>query len=143
MKPKKFIIGIDPDTEKSGVALKCEGNITLHNWRFFDLYDNLNNLQEDGVKMLVLVEGGWLNKSNWHKKEKGSAAINAKIGSHTGANHETGKKIVEMLEYLKIPHRVIKPTKTKIKAKLFKMITKIDVRTNQEQRDAYMLIHGL
>lgn len=37
----------------------------------------------------------------------------------------------------------VKPTRSKVNAEFFKQITKIDKRTNQEQRDAYMLIHGL
>lgn len=139
----KLLIGIDPDVDKSGVAIKSKKNISLHNWGFFELFDNLLTLKKEGAQMLVIVEAGWLNKSNWHKNDKGSAALNAKIGSHTGANHETGKKIVEMLEYLKIIHQLIRPSQSKVNAKLFKMITKIEQRTNQEQRDAYMLIHGL
>ena len=139
----KIIIGIDPDVDKNGVAINHCKNITLDNLRFFELFEKLKTLQLESIPMIVVVEGGWLNKSNWHKKEKGSAAVNAKIGNHTGANHETGKKIVEMLEYLNITHVVVKPTKSKVNAKLFKMITGIKQSTNQEKRDAYMLIHGL
>jgi len=138
----KIVIGIDPDVDKNGVAIKNKDGFTLHNWKFFELFDKLKEMNHEEV-VLVMIEGGWLNKSNWHKSEKGSAALNAKIGSHTGANHETGKKIVEMMEYLKLPYRVIKPTKTKVNAKLFKMMTKHKGGSNQEQRDAYMLIIGL
>lgn len=140
---QNILVGIDPDVEKNGVAINNCGEITLSNLSFFDLFDKLKELQKQNIPLLVIVEGGWLNKSNWHKKVKGSAALNAKIGSSTGANHETGKKIVEMLEYLNITHVVTKPTKSKLNAKVFKMLTKIEGRTNQEQRDSFMLIHGL
>jgi len=139
----KVNIGIDPDVSKSGVAYIYNDEIGLYNMTFFELFDYLKSSIGEPYETFVVVEGGWLNKSNWHKSEKGSAALNAKIGSHTGANHETGKKIVEMLEYLGIAYKVAKPTKSKIKAEMFKKITKIEGRTNQEQRDAYMLIHGL
>lgn len=138
----KVIIGIDPDVDKSGVSIKSKDGFTLHNWKFFELFDKLKAMNREEI-ILVMIEGGWLNKSNWHRKEKGTAALNAKIGSHTGANHETGKKIVEMMEYLGLPYKVVKPTQTKVNAKLFKMLTKYEGRTNQEQRDSYMLIIGL
>lgn len=149
--PKKKIndvfIGIDPDVEKSGVAYKEGELIELSNLSFFELYDYFLYVKQSQVitmqKVLVVVEGGWLNKSNWHKSEKGSAALNAKIGSRTGANHETGKKIVEMLDYLDIPYKVTKPTRKKVKAKEFKNLTNVMGRTNQEQRDAFMLIYGM
>lgn len=139
----RLLIGIDPDTEKNGVAYVNGVNISLRNMTFFELFDLLKYAKENFDDILVVVEGGWLNKSNWHKSEKGSAALNAKIGSHTGANHETGKKIVEMIEYLEIKYKVVKPTKSKIKADSFKKITKIQEQTNQEKRDAYMLVYGL
>lgn len=144
MKNKQYIIvGVDPDVDKSGVAINENGKITLHNLRFFELFDELKRMKIYGPPMFCVVEGGWLNKSNWHKDKKGSAAVNATIGARTGANHETGKKIVEMLKYLKIEHKVVRPTQSKVNARLFKMITRIDKRTNQEQRDSYMLIHNL
>ena len=48
-----------------------------------------------------------------------------------------------MCEYLDIESVPVKPTKSKVDADFFRQITKIDKRTNQEQRDAYMLIHNL
>lgn len=139
----KIIIGIDPDIDKSGVASNNGKDKELLNLTYFELFEYLKEKQGIYEHILVLVEAGWLNKSNWHKDEKGSAALNAKIGKHTGENHQVGKKIVEMLQYLKIKYKEIRPTSTKLNAKVFGMITGIKTRTNQEMRDAYMLIHGL
>jgi len=137
------LIGIDPDIDKNGVAYIYGKETGLFNYTFFELFDFLKLKKSEKTEVFVVVEGGWLNKSNWHTKKKGSAALNAKIGSYTGANHETGKKIVEMLEYLKIPYKVTRPTKTKLKEEYFKKLTGLKGRHNQEQRDAYMLIFGL
>lgn len=138
----KILIGIDPDVDKSGFA-RIEGNqLKLDNLSFFDLYEELKSYQEIVVKPVVYVECGYLNKSNFHKKAGMSAALNAKIGERTGANFETAKKIVEMCEYLKIPYVKIKPKASKITNNYFKKITGINTRTNQEQRDAMMLIWG-
>ena len=140
----KIIVGIDPDVTKSGVAFKKGKDIVLANLEFFRLFDKLKELIETSGKenITVYIECGFLNKGNWHKT-LGSNSVNTQIGQRTGANHETAKKIVEMCEYLNISHVTVKPTKSKVNDTFFRQITKIDKRTNQEQRDAYMLIHGL
>jgi len=142
----RILIGIDPDITKSGVALINGDKKELYNLNFFELFDFFNQvLLQKGAseEILIVIEAGWLNGGNWHTKNKGSAALNAKIGNNTGRNHETGRKIVEMCEYLEIPFKLLKPTTSKLKAKIFKSITKIEGRTNQETRDAMMLIFNM
>jgi len=141
-KKEKFIVGIDPDVDKSGVAFLSGNQLQLDNLTFFQLFDYFNEMKKKYPGLEVYVECGFLNKSNWHKKSDRSAAFNSKIGEHTGANFETAKKIVEMCEYLKITHYKIKPTKSKITNDYFKSITGYTGKTNQEQRDAFMLIFG-
>mgnify|MGYP000290616877 CR=1 FL=1 len=134
------LIGIDPDVSKSGVCLyNSKTNFTLLTLSYFELFDLLKNTN---VNIKVYIEAGWLNKSNWHKVANGSASINANIGLRTGANHEVGRKIVEMCEYLKIEYFLIRPTKSKINAETFNKITGFNKRTNQEVRDATMLVFG-
>jgi len=70
-------------------------------------------------------------------------ALNSKIGERIGANHEVAKKICEMCEHLKIEFIQVRPTKTKTNSDYFKKITGYNKRTNQEQRDACLLIWGL
>lgn len=142
MSKDKFIIGIDPDVDKSGIAIIEGNNVTLDNLTFFQLFELFKSFKEQNRKPIIYVECGFLNKSNWHKKAGKSAAFNAKIGEYTGANFETAKKIVEMCEYLRLSHVKIKPTASKKDSDFFKKLTGISFATNQEQRDAYMLIHG-
>jgi hypothetical protein len=138
----KILIGIDPDVEKSGFA-RIEGNqLKLDNLSFFDLYEELKSYQNQVTKPIVYVELGSLNKTNWHSKESKSSKWNSNIGAALGRNFEVANKIVEMCEYLKIPYVKIKPKASKITNDYFKKITGIDTRTNQEQRDAMMLIWG-
>ena len=103
-------IGIDGDVNKSGVCVwkKSTKTIELLTLTFFELFDyfreNKNNIE------LVKIESGWLNKkSNFHGSKNNQTA--ARIGSHVGANHETGKKIVEMCQYLELQYREVKPPK--------------------------------
>ena len=71
-----------------------------------------------------------------------STAFNGKISERVGANHETAKKICEMCEDLGIEYTQVKPTRSKLKSEEFAKLTKIKAKTNQEQRDAFMLVFG-
>lgn len=140
----RLLIGIDPDVEKNGVCFKNGKLIELSNLTFFQLFDFLKSQTNNShMNPIVYIECGFLNASNWHKKANASASLNAKIGERTGANFEVAKKIVEMCEYLNLEYVKVKPTRSKVNAEFFKQITGIDKRTNQEQRDAYFLIHEL
>ena len=136
-------IGIDPDVTKSSFALTYQNQTELTTYSFFELFDRLGqlSLQYPKDKILVYIECGFLNKSNWHKLQKGSSNINAKIGERTGANFETAKKICEMCEYLALKYIQVKPTRKKLNAAEFKAITKIEKHANQEMRDALMLVY--
>lgn len=130
-------IGIDPDVSKSGVAV-YDGEIkSLHNLSFFDLFEFLR----EKTHCKVFIEASWLIKTNWHTNDF-NAQYNAQIGSRTGANHEAGRKIVEMCEYLGIQYEQIKPSRSKVNAEYFKSVSGFQGRTNQEQRDAAMLVIG-
>lgn len=144
---EKNYIGIDPDVTKSGVAFyeSKSKKLELANLTFFELFDYLKFAKSEKLEnqsLKIIIEAGWLNKSNWHKVSNGSSSINAQIGQRTGANHETGKKIVEMCEYLNLEFELVKPTKSKIDSKMFHKITGTIGRTNQDQRDAGMLVYG-
>ena len=147
---RKILIGIDPDVDKSGVAQMAFESLGLLNLSFFHLFDFLShakNISENTVitakiPIKVYIEAGWLNKSNWHTSDSKSRHVNTRIGNNTGANHEVGRKIAEMCEYLKIDYELVRPTQSKVDAVYFKQLTKYQGRTNQEQRDAAMLILG-
>lgn len=139
----KILIGIDPDVDKSGFAMLNGNQMKLANLTFFELFEELKFYKEKEIKPTVYVECGALNKSNWHSKSNKSEKWNSNIGAALGRNFEVANKIIEMCEYLKIPYQKIKPRKSKTSSDYFKQITGINTRTNQEQRDALMLIWGL
>jgi hypothetical protein len=151
MSKVKILIGIDPDTEKSGFALIDKENpsvIELRNLTFFELFSTLseikNSFQTVYFDVEIYIECGFLNQGNRHKVFGGSLSLNSKIGERIGANHEVAKKICEMCDFLQLKYHKIKPTRSKIKDNnIFKKITGFEKRTNQEQRDALMLIWGL
>lgn len=147
------IIAIDPDTEKSGVATLDLDGMKVHAeaMPFPVLLDELSNTQclSRGKNFKVIVEGGWLvSKSNYHyAKGKGGE----RIAKNVGANHETGRKIVEMLEHWGIEHEVIHPlrkcwkgrdgkiTLEELNSLLRGMGIKEMGRCNQDVRDAVLI----
>ncbi|WP_313515611.1 hypothetical protein [Sphingobacterium sp.] len=146
---KGLIIGIDPDVDNNGIAIYQRENkkLELYALSFFQLFDLLA-LKKELIKE-VIVEASWLiKKSNFHNETKG-VRVSSKIGSKTGANHEVGRKIIEMCEYLKIPCQGIKPLKKrwkgrdgKISHEEFFKLTGFSSSTNQEKRDAGLLVWG-
>jgi hypothetical protein len=142
-----ILIGIDPDTKKSGVAVynKQTKKLELTTFTFFELFDYFlfekNLITTHKIDLKVIIEAGWLNKSNWHTENK-NKNISTMIGNRTGANHEIGRKIVEMCEYLGLKYELAIPKKSKVAHEYFKKLTGVIEKTNQEERDAAMLVWG-
>lgn len=140
---KTVFVGVDPDVDKSGYCLvddkfKIEKITTLD---LMDLIVELTALQAtiDG-SVIVFVEAGWKNKTNFHVGAMDNAWKSAKIGSHVGANHEIGRQIIKFCEKAGIECHAITPRGHKMSALDFKRISGWTKRTNQEMRDAYKII---
>lgn len=140
---KKFAIGIDPDIEELGVAgYDCEERefetvSTMNFWETTD-YIKLKNIQY-GKNLVVRISAGWLiDKTMWHKPHANNNIQN-KISMNVGMNHASGKLIAQFCERLSVDYELIKPS-GKVDAKTFKNITKYPFRTNQDVRDAGMLV---
>lgn len=147
-----IIIAIDPDVEKNGVAyLNCENkNLEISTLSFPELLDYLRYVQrcaETTQKhLVVVVEAGYMNKGNWHLNPKDTKAAAAAKGNHTGRNHETARKIVEMCKHWQMEVKEVKPLEKCWKGKDRKItheelarFTGVMGRTNQEGRDAALL----
>lgn len=136
-----LIIGIDPDLEKSGVAILSHA-LELKNLTFPETVD-LFRSQQDQIKK-VLIEAGWLNKkSNVHGRYGQSKSAGERIAKNVGENHATGKLLVEMAKSLNLNVVEVRPTRKKKNSEEFNRITGWVGRSNQEQRDAAMLIFGM
>ena len=105
------IIAIDPDKEKSGVAFlkRSTRQLELTNLAFPLLLDYLQYAKKKGEEthesLIVVVEAGWMNAKSCFHAAQGKQA--EKIAKDVGANHETGRKIIEMCEHYGIevtPH---------------------------------------
>ncbi len=110
---KRTIIGIDPDSEKSGFSVLCPELKLYANICSLSFPALMKELQTwkraaeyEDAELHVYIEGGWLNKSNWHLTtgKYTNLAKAAEIGRCTGRNHQTGILIGEMCEALGIAY---------------------------------------
>lgn len=138
-----IMIGIDPDVHRSGVAIKRGDKLEVQTLTFFALFDALKAIyaNEYLVKSIIIrIEAGWLNeKSNFHGRYGQSKSAGERIAKNVGANHETGRKIAEMCDYIGLPYELIRPQSAKWTPAYFKAITGIETK-NQEKIDAARLI---
>ena len=148
-----LIIAIDPDVDKSGVAVldMAKKQVKTRSMSFPDLIDFLQGCWDiiinEGKALTVVVEAGWLNQANWHLTAKDSARIAAAKGNSTGRNHEVARKIAEMSRHYGLKTVEVKPLIKCWKGKdgkitheeIAQFIPKLSARTNQEERDAALL----
>lgn len=136
-----MIIGIDPDLTKSGVAI-LSPSLELKNLTFAEIV-NLFSSQQENIKKVV-IEAGWLNKkANMHGAPKQRKSVGEQIARRVGLNHATGMHLADMAESLGLKVVLIRPTRSKKNAEDFKRITGWTGRSNQETRDAAMLVWGM
>jgi len=137
VKPR-FIIGIDPDTNKSGMSIfdtKLK-NLVVGEMTLWDIFNDLIKFSMHNI--LVRLEAGHKVKSTWHKGGNGMA-------KRVGANHEIGRQIEKFCIEYNIPFELVKPCGlSNINHETFCKITGWDFKklTNPEKRVAGLLAFG-
>lgn len=141
-------MAIDPDVDKSGVCIMEKdgkrGKITsLSSLGFADLVKSLVLFDGD----VVIIEAGWMNKSNWHIWHNTPPFKAAKMGESVGRNQQVGHCLAELCEGYNIPYIEVAPLSKGWKGKDGKISHEElsyfcelpKKRTNQEERDAVLL----
>lgn len=154
MKARKYdsIISIDPDVSRSGVAYlnPLTRKLEVSNLTFPQVIDFIksesNKASANDLSLIVVVEASWLIQGNWHLQQWERKQRAASKGYDVGRNHETGKKIVEMCQYLGIEvlehyplRKCWKGKDGKITHEELASFTGLVGRTNQDARDAALL----
>lgn len=150
------IIGIDPDCEKSGLAILYhhDRKLLIGSYHFPKLIDVVREFN-NAYNLVVVVEAGWIRQAHWHLTANDTKRSAASKGNAVGRNHETGRKIVEMLKHYHI-NVVEQPPYNKIWKGSDRKITHKELvelldnnnfaylfkKTNQEERDAVLLALG-
>jgi len=152
MKPN-YIVAIDPDCDKSGVAFLevASKRLNVTSMTFPLLLDFLIETRkmciESRKTLVVYVEAGWINASNWHLGKRDNSRVAAAKGNSVGRNHETAHKIAEMCRHYELELEEVRPLKKcwnskdgKIThAEIAQFVPRFPSRSNQEMRDAALI----
>ena len=143
------IIAIDPDVDKNGIAIlhRETKEIQLKSLNFAETIDFVVDFVMSNIQTSVYIEAGWKNKAHWHLMPYDTKQSAAAKGNATGRNHETGRKLCEMLAHRGIAYQLVKPLKKIWNTKdgkisheeLVKLTGLKDKRSNQEERDAALI----
>lgn len=152
MSTADYIIGIDPDVGRSGVAqLRTQGReVETFSLSFPELIDYLQRMRDFEIRthrtVVVVVEAAWKIGKNWHTGRGDSIRTAARKGKDAGRCHEVGRKIVECAEHYglqvveQLPLRKVwKGRDGKITHEELRAFMPVGGRTNQEERDAALL----
>ncbi len=146
---KQIIVAIDPDVDRNGIARIDVPYMAfdVKTLPFPETLDYLQALKSSAKSFEVIIEAGWLNHTHWHTKWGDSGRAIAAKGNAVGRNHEVGRKLAEMCEHWGISYKLVKPLRKmwkgkdgKITAQELTSITGYKGRTNQEGRDAALLV---
>jgi hypothetical protein len=139
----KIAIGIDPDVDNSGIACWDKTTKSFDYIKNMSFWDIIEEFEAWNINIEVVIEAGWLiKKSNWHGHSLQNKSVGERIAKNVGSNHQVGKLLNEYCLKKGIKVTLVKP-KGKINAKTFKNITNYKERTNQDKRDAAMLVYGM
>lgn len=135
----RFKVGIDPDVKASGIAIwniEHQKFTKLVCLPFFEAIELLR-LNKPRIEVVVVSAGWLIKKTSWHGGK--NAGIQAKIAERVGANHQVGLLFEEFCLRDDLPLRLSKPS-GKVTHEYFMKFKKWNDTTNQETRDAAMLI---
>lgn len=164
-----YVIGIDPDIEKNGVACirRSRRELEVHSLTFPETLEYVKGMYREWKEVnetyapasfMVYVEAGWLNKGNWHVQESRNGKFSpsawaAAVGKSDGECSAVSKKLLECFEYYGIPCSPIKPLRKCWKGpdrkitheellqelSVYKVQHKLGARSNPEKRDAALI----
>lgn len=152
MRREGFVIGIDPDVEKSGFALlDCETREfkTVTALSFPDMVDKFAELGAaltEGKEITLVLEDSDLS-TNWHVNPRDNKATAAAKGRSIGMCHATARHLKECAEAYGLEVVLQKPLRKMWKGRDGKITHEeadyfmrgLPKQTNQESRDAALL----
>ena len=151
----KYIIGIDPDINKSGVAIldvNAKMFYPVQALTFMELATKLSMIKVDHEfpitkdNCIVVIEDSD-NRTNWHLEGKHTPRVAAAIGHNTGMCHAVQRLIEEAADWFGFKIALQRPFKKtwmgrdgKItQEEIRQFIPTLPERMNQECRDAALL----
>jgi len=132
-----IIVGVDPDSDKHGVAIYENGNLEiLTQWRLIELIDF--SIGEDKSSVLFSVEDVMANNFVYKRNEKKSKKVQSEIHRCTGRCQQSQVELIRMLEHHGVKYKLHKPMRGNWAGNkmLFERLTGWTGRSNKDTRSA-------
>ena len=152
MKRPDYIISIDPDVDKNGVAYleTATKKLEVSSLALVELIDYLKNAKKEqdmiNCTLTIVVEGGWSNTRTHRRSSHDTFGTASKKGYNVGRNHQRGMDIFQIAKGLGLNvveqpplQKCWKGREGKITHDELSYFTGIIGRTNQENRDAALI----
>ena len=141
-KPKKkeeWVIGIDPDVKKSGLACYKNGElIDLDNQTLIQFFNYSYHLEDNDNKIVFVIEDGNLISSLYTRNKFGNDSVQHKVSERIGANKQRATDLIAIAEHFNIKVVRMKPQKGNWadNKKMFEKVTGWKEKSNPETRSA-------
>jgi len=131
-------IGIDPDSDRSGVVILKDGKLEKKMLGLFELEKYLLTFRDTVSKYLVVIEKGELNKRLFNAV-KMPKRVGLKVAAGIGKNFMITDLLIDFCEIFKITYETYTPRTKKLDSKEMKLLTGME-KSNQEIRDAFRCV---
>jgi len=144
----KIVIGVDPDSDKHGVAEYWDGKlVNLYSMRLMDLRDLLEDIKpRDSIEIHIEDVCG-ISNSGFHVRAKDPLPVKLKKAENVGMCKQAQREVEYLAEYLGIKlikHPISKRWKSQQEKIQFEKVTGWTGRSNEDTRSgAYMGYLGL
>tara|TARA_R110000751_G_C13434390_1_gene442044 strand:+ start:50 stop:487 length:438 start_codon:yes stop_codon:yes gene_type:complete len=132
----KYVIGIDPDCKKSGVATFVDGELlNLDNLSLIEFFDFCSKLREE---VIIVIEDGNQISGLYHRNTNQNKLVQHKISERVGANKQRATDLIEIAKHYGITVIAQKPRKGNWadKKPMFEKVTGWKKQSNPETRSA-------
>ena len=139
MKKTKYVIGIDPDCKKSGVAYFKDGVLTdLDNMSLVVFTDYCRELSKSCMCVTMVIEDGNLISGLYRRNKNINVGVQHKISERVGANKQRATDLIDIAKHYGITVVRQKPRKGNWadKRAKFEEVTGWGKQSNPETRSA-------
>lgn len=108
-----YIIGVDPDADKHGVAIYKNGKlIDLRMMQATEIIEYVLPLEPLGGNSVIFsIEDVMANQFVYTRNQKQSKAAQSKVAMHIGRCQQAQVELMRWLQYHQIPYQLHKPQK--------------------------------
>lgn len=139
MKNTKYVIGIDPDTKKSGIACFKDGVlIDLDNMTLIEFTDYCRKLSTSCGVPTFVIEDGNLISGLYSRNKFGNQAVQHKISERVGANKQRATDLIDIAKHygIKVVRQKPRAGNWAKKKPMFEKWTGWKGKSNPETRSA-------